>query len=95
MERRRKSATRVATGRVKSDTTSQWSALQYLVENKGSFVVGYVKPISCAAIASDEHNMLAALQRRRDESISDLLNRLEAAVATALDDGIYTDEING
>lgn len=94
MERRRKPATRVATGRVKSDTASQWSALQYLVENKGSFVVGYVAPISCAAVASDQHNMLAALQRGHEESISDLLNRLETAVAKALDEGIYTDEIN-
>jgi len=64
------------------------------VDNKGSFVVGYVAPISCAAVASDPHNMLAALQRRRGESISDLLNRLETAVAKALDDGIYTAEIN-
>lgn len=95
MERRRKSATRVATGRVKSDATSQWPALQHLINNEGSFVIGYVEPIPCAAIASDEHNMLAALQCRRGESLVDLLNRLDAAVAKAVDDEIYTDEING
>jgi hypothetical protein len=45
--------------------------------------------------ASDEHNMLAALQCRRGESLVELLNRLDAAVAKAVDDEIYTDEING
>jgi len=49
----------------------------------------------CAAIASDEHNMLAALVGRRGESLPDLLDRLDAAVAKAYDEEIYTDEING
>lgn len=95
MERRSKSKTRVATSRVTSETAASWPALQFLVENEGSFVVGYVDPIPCAAIASDEHNMLAALQRRRGESLSNLLNRLDAAVAKAIEHEIYTDEING
>jgi hypothetical protein len=86
----------MATSRVKkSEVIPLWPALQRLVENEGSFVVGYVPPIACAAIASDEHNMLAALQRRHGESLVDLLSRLDAAVAKAIDDDIYTDEING
>ena len=39
--------------------------------------------------------MLAALVGRRGESLPDLLDRLEAAVAKAYDEEIYTDEING
>ncbi len=96
MERRRKPAASVATSRVKkSEDIPPWPALQRLIEDEGSFVVGCVPPIACAAIASDEHNMLAALQRRHDESLVDLLNRLDAAVAKAIDEDIYTDEING
>jgi len=72
-----------------------WPNLQALIDDEGSFVVGYVSPIPCAAIASDEHNMLAALVSHRGESLPELLNRLEAAVAKAYDDEIYTDEING
>ena len=66
-----------------------------LIDDHGSFVVGYVSPIPCAAIASDQHNMLAALVRRRGEALTELLGRLEAAVAKAYDEQIYTDEING
>jgi len=72
-----------------------WPNLQALIDDHGSFVVGYVSPIPCAAIASDEHNMLAALVSHRGESLPDLLDRLEAAVAKAYDEKIYTDEING
>ena len=72
-----------------------WPNLQALIDDHGSFVVGYVSPIPCAAIASDQHNMLAALVRRRGEALTELLGRLEAAVEKAYDEQIYTDEING
>ena len=72
-----------------------WPNLQALIDDHGSFVVGYVSPIPCAAIASDQHNMLAALVGHRGESLPHLLDRLEAAIAKAYDEEIYTDEING
>jgi hypothetical protein len=75
-------------------TAQPRSALQALFDDDGSFVVGYVQPIPCAAIASDEHNMLAALVRRPEETLTDLLHRLDAAVAKARDEDVLTDEIN-
>jgi hypothetical protein len=60
----------------------------------GQISVGSIGPISCAAIASDEHNMLAALMRRPDETLQQLLERLDRAVQLALADEIFTDEIN-
>ena len=57
--------------------------------------MGAIPPIRCAAIANDAHNMLAALQRRPGESLTDLLNRLDTAVGKAIDQQIFTDEING
>lgn len=47
-----------------------------------------------AAVASDDHNMLAALVRRDGESLMELLQRLDAAVDKAVNDQIFTDEIN-
>jgi len=38
--------------------------------------------------------MLAALVRRSDETLQQLLERLDRAVQLALDDEIFTDEIN-
>jgi len=60
----------------------------------GQISIGAIRPIPCAAIANDEHNMLAALVRRPDETLQQLLERLDRAVQLALDDEIYTDEIN-
>ncbi len=39
--------------------------------------------------------MYAALQRQKDESLVDLLHRLDAALLQAIDNGELTDEING
>jgi hypothetical protein len=60
----------------------------------GQVSVGSIGPIPCAAIASDEHNMLAALMRRPDETLQQLLERLDRAVQLALEQEIFTDEIN-
>jgi hypothetical protein len=56
--------------------------------------LGRVAPIECAAIASDEYAMLAALVRRKDESFADLMQRLDAALAKAIENDEFTDEIN-
>jgi len=73
----------------------QWPALLELIDNEGQVTIGYVDPIPCVAIASDSHNMIAALKRQRGESLISLLNRLDTAVALAEEDGSYIDEING
>ena len=65
-----------------------------LVSSGGQISVGQIPPISCAAIANDEHNCLAMLQRRQDESLRDLLVRLDAAIAIAWNEERFVDEIN-
>lgn len=57
--------------------------------------IGTIGPIPCAAVASDENNMLAALVRRPGETLPQLLERLDAAVLLALEEDQFTDEING
>ncbi len=51
-------------------------------------------PIGRVAVAADDHNSLAMLGRRDGETLAHSLTRLDQAIAKALDDDIYTDEIN-
>jgi hypothetical protein len=40
-----------------------------------------LRPIGCVATATDEHNSLAMLVRRRGETLAQLLTRLDLAIA--------------
>lgn len=68
--------------------------IEDLIESGGEITVGQIGPIRCAATACDESNSLAMLQRRPGESFMQLLQRLDAAIALASSENIYTDEIN-
>jgi hypothetical protein len=78
----------------KKSSLPNWPALQELIDNEGQVTLGYVDPIPCVAVASNSHDMLAALKRKRGESLIDLLNRLDTAVALSEEDGSTVDEIN-
>jgi hypothetical protein len=80
---------------MKNNDLPQWPALLELIENEGQITLGYVRPIPCVAIASNDHGMLAALKRKRGESLISLMNRLDIAVAQSEEDGSCIDEING
>ena len=60
----------------------------------GEVTIGNKYPIGGGAVASDEHNALAMLVRHDGETLAQLLTRLDEAVAKALDEDIYIDEIN-
>jgi len=60
----------------------------------GEITLGEMYPIGCVAVAADEHNSLAMLVRREGETLAQLLTRLDQAIAKALEDDIFTDEIN-
>jgi hypothetical protein len=75
-----------------------WVALrnvEALVAGEGEITVGRVGPIRCAAIAADNHQMLAAPVRRRGETLFQLLERLDIALHHAWEDQTFVDEING
>ena len=74
--------------------SNRWPYLQGLIDAEGSISVGCIPPIPCAAVANDQHNMYAALVQRPGETLVDLLDRLDGAVALA-EHGDFTDEING
>lgn len=96
MEGRRRNKRQPSTGRLKSlpEASSPWPHIEELISYDGNISIGRVDPIPCAAVASDEHNMLAALVRRQDESFLELLARLDQAIDKAVNEEIFTDEIN-
>lgn len=69
--------------------------LQAFIDYGGHIDLGRIRPIACAAIASDEHNMYVALQRNKGETLMDLLARLDASLKHCLDNEDFIDEING
>lgn len=100
MERRRKPVSRRSGRRVESQSSPQPDPvrlplphIEELIEF-GEVTIGNKYPIGGVAVASDEHNALAMLVRRDGETLAQLLTRLDQAVAHALDEDIYTDEIN-
>ena len=76
------------------DASNPWPHLQELIDNHGSISVGRVRPISCAAVANDEYITYAMLVRRENETLVELMTRLDSAVAAAIDADICIDEIN-
>jgi hypothetical protein len=60
----------------------------------GEITLGVLRPVGCVATATDGHNDLAMLVRRRGETLAQLLTRLDLAIAKALTEDVYTDEIN-
>ena len=107
MESRRRKAKHGSTRRVSAKTEPSEAPhpstaaslalpnLEAFLEGDGPQIsIGAIGPIPCAAVAADPHNMLAALVRRPGESLQQLLERLDAAVYLALEEGHFTDEIN-
>ncbi|MCL4760454.1 MAG: hypothetical protein KJ018_01465 [Burkholderiales bacterium] len=70
------------------------SNIEFLVDGNGDITIGRVGPIRCVATAADEDQCLAMLQRRPDESLLELLQRLDAAIADAYENETLTDEVN-
>ena len=68
--------------------------IEQLVDGAGQITIGAIHPLRCVAIANDGHNSLAMLVRRDGETLTQLLIRLDAAIAKAYDEDMFTDEVN-
>jgi hypothetical protein len=68
--------------------------IERLIDGKGQITIGAIHPLRCVAIANDGHNSLAMLVRRDGETLTQLLIRLDAAIAKAYDEDTFTDEVN-
>ena len=73
----------------------RWRNLQELIDCDGEISIGYVAAVmATVAAATQEGQAYAMLRVASDEPLPDLLDRLDAAVARAIEDEIFTDEIN-
>lgn len=60
----------------------------------GEITLGIVNPVGCVATAADEYASIAMLVRRKSESLTQLLTRLDFAIGLALTENIFADEVN-
>ena len=60
----------------------------------GEVTVGVLYPVGCVATAADEHASIAMLVRRKNETLTELLTRLDYSIGLALTEDIFTDEVN-
>ena len=74
--------------------SSDLGNIEFLIEVNGEITLGRLDAIRCVATAADEDQCLAMLQRRPGESLVDLLQRLDAAIADAYENSIFIDEVN-
>jgi hypothetical protein len=102
MKPRNKYRTRKVSGGLKKSVVEKHSAstplylpnISELIE-EGQITIGVLHKTWCiAATADDGDNNLAMLVRREDETLAELLTRLDLAIAKAQTEGIFTDEIN-
>lgn len=94
--RQRAVRTRSGDTKAKADSSVALSSLSNIAEliEDDEITIGLLRPVRCAATAADEDCTYAMLLRRRGESLSQLLLRLDQAIDQALTLGIVTDEIN-
>ncbi|MFI5095875.1 MAG: hypothetical protein ACHQIK_20835 [Candidatus Acidiferrales bacterium] len=101
MERRHKPAARKTPSGVNKNAAGKDSAahllhLPHIAEliEDGQITIGTLRPVGCVATACDADSTLAMLVRRKGETLTRLLTRLDLAIAKAYDEEIFTDEIN-
>jgi len=79
--------------------STPWPTIEeFLAAEEGTISlgsIGYNPSLGYTAVASDESTMLVALVRDPNESLHQLLDRLERALGPAIEEQIYVDEING
>jgi hypothetical protein len=73
----------------------RWPHINALLASAGHITIGHIAPIKGAAIAASEHALLATVVSRLNEPFEALLERLDRAVGQALNEGVYTNEIEG
>ena len=74
--------------------SERWPNLQELLEGEGSVNIGHIPPDHNAAVALEGRHVHAMLRIGEEESLVEILDRLDSAVAKAVDHGISIDEIN-
>lgn len=72
---------------------AKWTHIDALMKAGGQITLGRVAPLDGIALAGDGKDLYAALRRRSDESVDELLQRLDRVIDLAKK-GTHTNEIN-
>ena len=73
--------------------TQTLPSVEELMKN-AQITVGKERPVGCVAVAHGGRQTVAMLLRHEGETVTELLTRLDQAIAKALTEGIRTDEVN-
>jgi hypothetical protein len=73
---------------------SQWTHIDALMKAGGQITLGRMAPLDGVAVAADDHNLYAVLRRKPEETFTELLNRLDEAVAIAKKGGPRANEVD-
>jgi hypothetical protein len=65
----------------------------FLDASRGQITIGEIPPIRSAALAAEGKKVRVALVRRDDETVSELLLRLDAALGKAIAENTAIDEV--
>jgi hypothetical protein len=81
---------------VRHRTHSLDQNLPYIGElmKRGQITLGNVRRVGCVAVAHDGRQTVSMLLRREGETVTELLTRLDLAIAKAFTEGTRTDEVN-
>lgn len=71
-----------------------WAHIDALMKAGGQITLGRMAPLDGVAVAGDDRNLYAALRRRPNETVTELLQRLDQAVGLAQHKGVRTNEID-
>ena len=71
-----------------------WGHIDALMKAGGQITLGRMAPLDGVAVAGDDGNLYAALRRRPNETVTELLQRLDHAVGLAQHKGVRTNEID-
>lgn len=103
MEPRRKPGRRSAAGSVAgagspsapdAQAAPTYPRIESIIRSGGQVMIGTIAPITGAAVAHDGKNTLAMLRCQPQETLPQLLQRLEAAIVVAQTTGKRVDELN-
>ncbi len=98
MERRRRSSFAQPGRSVKQTALRQPAPdqLPYLSKfiEYGKIAIGEMAPVGGVAIASEGRHVYVMLRRRNGENLHELMIRLDQAIGKAVNELVFTDEIN-
>jgi len=68
--------------------------LEWILAEHGGISLSKISKVGCVAAAADQETCYAMLLRRKGETVFELLQRLDQAVASALESDTKVDEVN-